>query len=360
MIKNKFNFFTFVYLILLFGVFSSAANVNWTEQIMANECLNESQKIIYEMNNSEIPTLRVIDLYETIRDSYDSQMVLINRDTGANFDFIIRNCENLKEIERLAFLSKDLIGGLEDFYSEFYDDISDRTEIGLKFDEIYQEFNNERYEEIEDLVDEAYDLIIEAKTSETAVKVFYQSTTRGIKNFIFNNYKIIIFVVLILFILFLIFRKLLIKISLNVKSKRLKLRKEVLMNLIKEAQNKYFEKGDISKEIYEIRVSKFSDLIRDIESEELNIREAILRNKRKNKNYSDELLIKNKKYHKKLNRKRKRAERRKFRKKIKEKRKKLILEKKRKNSKRKLINRKQKNKSKIKKRAKTKKKKHKN
>ena len=287
--------------------FISSASLNETEHEQVLECLNESSSSIEELKSFEIGVMRFEDLYELMKNSYEAQMILFNRTGRIDFSYILTNCEKFFEIENQAYLSRDMIKGLEEFYSDLSNEIREKEEIEKLFSEIYSEYENERYEKIEELVDEAYNLIIETKSSETALNIFYESTTKSIKNFFINNYKEIVFTFLILLILFLIFKNLIKRFFLNLKLDRLELRKEVLIKLIKEAQSNYFDKGNLSKDVYEIRLRKFSDLIRDIESQELSLREKVLRNNAKN-NFYEKQIEKKKKDVKRLKKKKKKME----------------------------------------------------
>jgi hypothetical protein len=128
-----------------------------------------------------------------------------------------------------------------------------------------QEMKNERYEKVEPLIDKTYTEIINLKSQQTTLNLFYETTTRSVGKIIYKNRYIILSVVLLLIVFFFIYKKAIYKWILQRKINNLELRKKTLKDLIMKTQREYFNEGSISEGTFNIKIKKLAELVRDIE-----------------------------------------------------------------------------------------------
>ena len=196
--------------------------------------------------------------------------------SGVLFDSIMVKCDSVEEINRLAFDSRDFIGALKLFYDETDKSNVDMSSVDAMIVQIDLEFENERYEKVEELVDVAYEEIIDIQSTSSALKVFYSSTSSRVVSFLKEHYRKIVFILLLSLFLYFIFRKN-IKIKINrVRIHDRELRKEVIKDLIRKTQKEYFSSGKISEGMYSVRTKKFSQIVRGLDKEILEFKENLL------------------------------------------------------------------------------------
>jgi len=272
--------FIFIFILLMLSFVSAVVvTEELTDEELSLKCLNESSEILQLMESSGVNINRPEDVRELIINSYDAQMILKERGRNTDFSYTLNNCEEIKNIGYLAFSTKDEILGLKEFYVETISEGSNTQEIDEFIKKIEIEYENERYERIEKLINSAYVLIIDFEARNRSINVFYNATKNNIKDFFVNNYKILILILLSLNLLFLIFRGSIKRFILNLKLNRLSLRRETIKELIKKTQKLYFSVGNISRIMYDIRLKKFSEIMRDIDRQMLNLEEELIRNK---------------------------------------------------------------------------------
>ncbi|MBU4456429.1 MAG: hypothetical protein KKA65_02915, partial [Nanoarchaeota archaeon] len=134
------------------------------------------------------------------------------------------------------------------------------------FNKAQEEFLSERYENIPDIIEEAYKTISEESALDTRIKTFYLLSTATIINFFKINWKEIVSIIWILIILYWLLNKKIRIMFIDRKIKNAKLEITVLKNLIKRTQEEYFHLFNIPEELYFIRVEKFSEFIRNLNS----------------------------------------------------------------------------------------------
>jgi beta-lactamase regulating signal transducer with metallopeptidase domain len=131
--------------------------------------------------------------------------------------------------------------------------------------EISNEIKDERYENVKSLVEKTYSEIIKVQSENTALNVIYSNTTRSLKLFVINNWKILSSLAIVIIVFLLIYR---IKISIwlvNRKMEALKLRKKTIKELVMQTQKDYFQYGKMPEGEYNIKTKKFAELVRDID-----------------------------------------------------------------------------------------------
>ncbi len=245
----------------------------------AEICLNESIKISENLKNNNFSVERVNDMINEMRISLNGQKTLADQGRQYDVSNVISKCAEIVDIEELAFASKDSLFVLKGFYDEISADIN-LSEVIPMIVEIENEIMNERYEKVDDMVDEAYDEIIDIRAKSSTLNVFYDVASRSIKNFFINNWRYLLYTFLGLLFTFLIFRRMIKSFLLQRKLKNLELRKESLKGLLMKNQDDYFNKNSISDSIYHIKNKKLAELIRDIDRQVPLIYEKMEKNKK--------------------------------------------------------------------------------
>ncbi len=266
------NFFKFSKLLVLLFVLLLNLNFfiaeeNSTLQNQAELCLNNSKIILEELIENNLSYQRVEDNLNNAQDIYDAQIILLEKGNEVDFSLILPYCEEISKVRNLAFDAIDEYSSLLKFYNISITSEMNSSTIESILYEIQQEIESERYENVPDLVDKAYQEIGNVKSSHTTLNLFYDATTRGVKRFFQENGLVFLIVVFLILFLFLLFNK---KISSRIIEKKinnLELRRKTLQELIKKTQLDYYQKGTISEGNFSLRTKKFAEFIRDIDRE---------------------------------------------------------------------------------------------
>ena len=268
-------FASFFWVISFAGATTHEVNLSVEEQ--ATVCLNESMNIFSELINNNFSVNRVNDTLKQAEDSYNAQILLMTKRQRYDFSMVVELCQQIKTVRDDAFLAKDEITALIKFYNETFEDTEEinTTNIESLFVEINTEMGNERYEKIPELVEKAYDEIVNVQSENTTLKIFYKSTARGIKNFIINNWILLLSLVVGGTVLFVIYKKAIYHWIIIRKISLLELRKQTLKKMIMRTQKDYFQYGKVSEGEYTIKTKKLAELIRDIDRQIPLLREEL-------------------------------------------------------------------------------------
>lgn len=277
-----------------------AEEINLEEK--AKICINKSQSIVNELNNSNFSIIRANDLLKNAETLFYSQKILMEKKQDYNFSLVLSICDEIEILKENALSSRDSFMGLTKFYNDTFDGKIDASSVDKIMSNIQKEISNERYELVSSLVNSAYEEILKVKSENTSLKLFYASTTRSLGNFFKNNLTFfIVFFVILLFIL-IFYKTAITRFELRIKLKRLELRRESIRDLIKKAQKDYFEKGIISEADYAVRTENFGEMIRDIDRQIPLLKEEIMQlwMNKKVKNKSEDLGMLRKRHSKKI------------------------------------------------------------
>jgi len=255
----------FLFLIILSNLVFALEEQNITIENNARICLNESKEIFKELAQENFSVQRVNDSLKEAEIFFETQDFLKEKKGKYDFSLVLPYCEDIKKIKEDAFEARDEFEALKKFYNDFLTEDMNTTIVDNLIEEIKQEIESERYEKTKPLIDEAYEEIVNIKSSHTTLNLFYKTTTRSIKDFFYENWIYIISGLLILSILFVIYKKAILKWWIKRKISRLEVRKKTIKSLIKKTQRDYFDLGKIPGGAYSIRTKKFAELIRDID-----------------------------------------------------------------------------------------------
>lgn len=247
--------------------FAFAAETILVSSQNASNCLNEASMIMQDLASKNFSVSRINDTLTQANILYDAQKVLEQKKQKTDFSLITTRCDEIKKISEMATTNRDAVNSLKIFYQESLTSEMNTSSVDEIINSIDFEMASERYEKVQPLIDQAYQEIIDVKAKSTALSLFYESTTKGIKNFVKKNWITILVVLVAAITLLLIFR---VKIGawwIKRKIKSLNLRKQTIKKLMMKAQQGYFQTGNISEADYQIRIKNWAELIRDIDRE---------------------------------------------------------------------------------------------
>ncbi len=245
------------------AVESNDKNMSLEEQAVI--CLNDSDELFHELIMENFSVQRVNDSLIEATHLFDAQTVLKEGRKNHDFSLVLPFCEEISLIKKSAFEARDEVTALLKFYNESITPEMNASEVEETLSEIDNEMISERYEKVKPLVSKAYEQIINIKSIQTTLNLFYKSTTRDLKEFFYKNWIYILSGVLLLFILFWIYKKTIRRWYIKRKISNLELRKKILQGLISQTQRDYFQTGKIPEGAYNTRTKKFAELIRDID-----------------------------------------------------------------------------------------------
>ena len=250
------------------------------ESIQAKELINQAEEDILYMESRNIPIMRANESYQEAIQIYSAQLSLEREEKEADYKLVIKKASEVSIIKEVAVKASDEL----QIFKETFEDAEKETNLSKMqedYDDVITSFEQERFEETTGLIDKAYSKISEIQASQTALNLFYSTTTKSIKNFLIKHWlKLLVsFVAIALFLV--IFWKGISRIRLRIKLNHLVLQKSTIKKLIKEMQHAYFKKQTISDLEYQIRLKKFTELIRDIDRKTMLLKEEIFKLNRK-------------------------------------------------------------------------------
>ncbi len=248
----------FVFLISLASCLSAS-----NESIQASELVAQARQDIIEMQARNISVVRVNESYQDAFQLYSAQKALENTGKRAKYDLVIEYAVHVNDIKKSAFKADDELR----IFLEAYDSSAEKinlSEMDEDYNAIIVSFKEERFEDTLELIDIGYERLSEVQSSQTAVRLFYSTTSRTLKNFFINNWLKLVIGIVVVITFLIIFKKALSKFLLVRKEKYLSLQKNVLNSLIKELQKNYFKTKKTSEVEYRVKLKKFKEMILDI------------------------------------------------------------------------------------------------
>ncbi|MFH1270019.1 MAG: hypothetical protein ABII03_00100 [Nanoarchaeota archaeon] len=269
--------------VCLFVLFSlNCISALWGMFIPSNESISAYANIslaeicLEDLVSREIPIQRVNESYQEALQMYDAQLALEEQGKKADYDIVVSFASDVCGVKEIAIETED---ELEVFIGVF-EEARDRINVS-SMEEDYSStllsFEEERFEETLKLIEKGYGDLSELEASQTAVKLFYATTTRSLKDFFINNWKKLLIITGVVLLVLIISWKAIQKIKIRLKLKNLLRQKNTLNLLIKKLQYGYFEKKDISESEFGIKLEKFKEMIRDINRQIPLLKEQMIR-----------------------------------------------------------------------------------
>ena len=270
-----------LFLILIFSLNVFAVDSNSFKLssfgLTAQSSLVSVRDSVSKMVFEKIRHQRVDDLLWIAQQSFNEQVLKEKQGFVSNYSVVFSKVLEAKNVVSLAFKTKDglvlLEQNLNDVKSKNPDvDFSNASTV---YENAKKEFESERYEVSLKLIDEGNAVIISSLTLSSKTSALYRETTKNIVTFFKENWKTILFLLVLLVLLALVFRKQLQIFSLSEKISALELESSLVLKLIAKAQKEYFELGTMPETVYNARLSLFSSKLRVLNREVAVLKEDL-------------------------------------------------------------------------------------
>lgn len=229
----------------------------------ANATLGRAEEAVGEMDGAGLPTNRVEDLLGQANSTFEAQVSLNESGKKADFSVVVEKSEEIIDVKKDAFMANDQLEVLSERIAEMEGSYN-ISEVNSSYRAAVQEFEDERFERCLEKVDETYEKISEAEAASTRLRAVYEASRENIVSFVMRNWLFLIIGGAVAVFLGWMGKREWRYYRLKSEKEQLDIRKKVLQDLIEETQKKYFETGEIPESTYNIRTSKYGDMIRDI------------------------------------------------------------------------------------------------
>ncbi len=253
-------FILFLSIFSLVSVF--ALNENATRKD-AYDSIAKAKEDMAIMEKEGFGVVQVNDLIIEASSSYEAQVALEEKTGSADYSNVVKKANEVGTIKTTAYEINDELKAIEAQLNELSKEQDMKEAVDI-FNRAKKEFADERYDQAKEMINDCYDKIIELQATFTKVRAIYEASTASIAGFFVTNYITLIIVCILLIGGYFLFGKKIRRYFINKSIKKLELEKETLNELIRRSQNEYFTKKTLAESTYRIRISKFAELIRDI------------------------------------------------------------------------------------------------
>jgi len=257
-------------------VYRDAPTINFTpseEAIEIGNNLNISENDMDDMLAKGFKVIRYNDTLTIAKQMYYAQIALAKSGGKTDFLLIQQKIDELTNLKKIAFLASDELKALELAINQTKSvDLSPALEI---YAQAKESFDSERYETALTLIDKTYEKISELEAFDTQLKAFYEATSTSLINFLKQRWKVILIFLTVIILSSILTYNSIIIFSLKNKLNDLETRKDSIRKLIAKTQKEYFEDGKLSETTYKTRVTKYAELIRDINRQIPLLREEL-------------------------------------------------------------------------------------
>ncbi len=246
------------------------------ESIHANALINNATFCFNEMLTRSIPTQRANDSLQEANQLYSAQFSLEKQNKKADYKLVINYAEAVCKIKDNSIKANDELK----IFKEAYEEAKQRSNLSAmeqNYQKILLTFNEERFEETIQLINQGYETLTEIEASQTTLKLFYETTTRTIKDFFKENWKLLSIITGTTIILLIIFWTTLKRIRIKLKIRNLEIQKNSLNELIKKLQYDYFKTKKLSETEFRVKLQTFKEMIRDIDRQIPLLKEEIMK-----------------------------------------------------------------------------------
>ena len=249
-----------------------------------NDTLIEAKKY-FEGKNYTALLQDIEKINDTERKEKAKALLLTAQKTiGVEVDYkkVIELTKAINERKKKAYEIYDLIRASGLRIQEFKQQGLDISEVESTLANAVNEFKNERYQDAENLLNSIDKKLIELSAQTTLVKTIYRAGKENIAVFIKEHYKeLLLLLGSLLVIAILLYNHIKIAV-LRRRIRDMKVEKDVLGDLMKKAQMDYFAKGDITKQTFQIKMSKYKEKLAEI-NQKLPVAETLLEKRLKSK-----------------------------------------------------------------------------
>ena len=249
----------------------SAQSGNHTE---VRNSLQEAERSIQAMEDSDIPVERVQSLLRTANTSFRAQKSLADQGGTPDFDRVRELTSSIQDIRETAFRVNDRLTALEKRIEELEDSNLNLSGVRTAFEEVNTTFHNQRFEEAENQVENVYSEISEAQSVQTQVQAFASAqrqnivgTYNDLVDYAGKNWEMLSVGLIVSLIVAGIGKREYTLWRLEKSRENMIQKKEVIEDMIEQAQHEYYVKGKGSEISFNTRMEKFQEMKRDTEQE---------------------------------------------------------------------------------------------
>jgi len=249
--------------------------------VWVNDTLIEAKKYLQgEDYTALLKELEQINDTEK-REKATSLLLAAQEKIGVEVDYekVLEKTKSISERKERAFEINDLIRASELRLDEFKQQDLDTTKAEEILSNAINEFENERFEDVEDILSSVDTKLIELSAETTIVKTIYRAGKENITSIIKERYReLLLLLGSLLVIAILLYNRIMIVI-LKRRIRDMKVEKMVLDDLMKKAQMDYFSKGAITKQI---KMTQFKERLVELK-QKLPVAETLLDKRLKSK-----------------------------------------------------------------------------
>lgn len=250
------------------------------QAVKANSCIRESQHVIELMAFEELSVQGQLDSLKIAKNFYEQGIELEKQGNTADYSLVFKKCSEISLVAESAF---DALDRLEILKSVIEDSGSkeEMKEAWAIYNNAESEINDGRYDLALKLIEEGNAKALELGSLQTRASAIYDSASSNLMKFIQENQAILSALVVLIIVFLILFNKQARIFLLTRQMNDLEREKEVVKDLIKEAQDQYFNKRKLAENVYMTRVKLYEGLARDINRKLSVLREHIEKNKRR-------------------------------------------------------------------------------
>jgi len=274
-------------LLVLFASYTQALNWEYlpdeesNESIQSKNFILNGEKCIAEMQDRGINLSRVNESLQQAIQFYFAEITLERKGVKTDYNLVNSPAKEVCSIREVAFQAQDELT----LFIEKWNSVQEKfnlSAIKKDYDKILNSFNEERFEDTIVLIDQGYNTLTEFESSQTSINLFYETTTKTIKDFFVNNWEILSIIVTVSVILLLLFWKTIRRKIVEKKLEDLSLRRYSIEKLIKKTQGDYFNKKTMSETEYRVKVKTFGEMMMEINKKIPEMHEELAKINRKN------------------------------------------------------------------------------
>lgn len=263
-------------LFVMLGSFTISSAYSTNASMAAESNLTMAQSCIDRMIDLDINITRANESFILAKQQYEAQYSLQLRAGSPKYDLVVQYSKEVCDISDSAVKAKDELTIFLESYDEAARNVN-LSDMDETYNLILRSYTEERFEDTLDLIQEGYSRLSEVESSQTAGRLFYETTSRNIKKFFVDNWlKILIFVLIASLSLFLSWNALK-KIFIMKKIRDLRTRKDSLNLLVKKTQSDYFRTRKMSEAEFTVKMKTFTDMMRDIDRQLPRLNEDLAR-----------------------------------------------------------------------------------
>lgn len=249
-----------------------------------NDTLIEAKKY-FEGENYTVLLKEIEKINDTERREKATQLLISAQESiGFEVDYlkVLEKARAINERKQKAYEISDLIRASELSIEEFKQKGLDTSDAGLILANAFSEFENERYEDSENLLESIDSRLIELSAETTLGKTIYRAGKENIAGFLKDHYIGLLLLFGSLLVIAILFYNRIRIAMLRRQIKEMKAEESVLRDLMKKVQSDYFAKADITKQTFEMKMSKYKEKMVEIKRK-LPVAEGLLEKRLKSK-----------------------------------------------------------------------------